>query len=89
MVHALKSKMKTMLTVFFDWRRIIHREFLSVGHTMTMTFYQEILERLLNQVRRVQREMWDVGEWFFILDNATSHSSLIVKLFLAKKGYCD
>jgi hypothetical protein len=45
--HLQKSKVKTMLIVFFDSDGIIHKEFVPAGQTVNSTFYEEVLKRLL------------------------------------------
>jgi hypothetical protein len=51
-----KSKIKTMLTCFFNIRGIIHFEF--EGTTVNQTFYVEVLKRLIDVVRRKREELW-------------------------------
>ncbi len=84
-VRASKSKTKTMLITFFDCRGIIHREFLRQGSTVTGAFYKDVLNRLLQRMRRVRPELLDSGNWFLLHDNAPSHKSIIVQQFLARR----
>ena len=78
-----KSRIKSMLIVFFDSKGIVHREFLPSGQTVNAAFYVEVLQRLRIRVARVRPEIAD--EWILHHDNALSHSSIMVREFLAKK----
>ncbi len=42
-----KSRMKTMLIVFFDSRGMIHIEFVPPGQMMNADFYKRVLDQLL------------------------------------------
>ncbi|PNF36184.1 hypothetical protein B7P43_G10686 [Cryptotermes secundus] len=46
-----KSKIKTMLTCFFDIWCIIHFEFVPKGTTVNETFNVKVLKRLIDSVR--------------------------------------
>jgi len=49
-----KSKIKSMLSCFFDSEGIVHTEFVPQGHTVNQFYYHEILERLRKRVVRVR-----------------------------------
>lgn len=49
-----KSRIKTMLIVFFDARGIVHFEFVPQGQTVNSAFYLEVLKRLKRRVARVR-----------------------------------
>nr|XP_012143528.1 PREDICTED: putative uncharacterized protein FLJ37770 [Megachile rotundata] len=77
-----KSRIKSMLIVFFDAKGVIHKEFVPAGQTVNGQFYAEVLERLRLKVRRVRREI--ANSWMLHHDNAPSHTSLIVRQILTK-----
>ena len=52
-----RSKIKMMLAVFFDWKRIVHHEFLPRGQMVNKQLYQEVLARLRGAVRRKRPEL--------------------------------
>ena len=79
-----KSKVKTMLIVFFDFRGIVHHEFLPPGQTVTQHVYKEVLERLRKRVLRVRPDLAP-DKWVLHHDNAPAHSAISVKQFLAHK----
>ncbi|GBN60204.1 hypothetical protein AVEN_219256-1 [Araneus ventricosus] len=49
-----KSRMKTMLLVFFHSEGLIHTEFLPEGTTLNASTYLKILKRLLQRITRVR-----------------------------------
>ena len=49
-----KSRVKTMLLIFFDWQGVIHTEFVPEGETINAVYYKGVMERLLNRIRRVR-----------------------------------
>ena len=53
------SKIKVLLFVFFDWKDIVHHEFIPRGQVVNKQFYQEFLTRLRDAVRRKRPELWE------------------------------
>jgi len=47
-----KSRIKTMLLIFFYIRGIVRYEFVPTGQTVNQVYYLEVLERLREKVRR-------------------------------------
>jgi len=39
-----RSRVKTMIIVFFDSRGIVHKEFVPSGQTVNLAFYKDVLE---------------------------------------------
>lgn len=81
-----KSRVKTMLIVFFDSRSIIHKEFVPPGKTVTGEFYVGVMRRLLDRITRVRPQYREQGSWRLLHDNAPAHNSRVVKEFLAKRS---
>ena len=79
-----RSKVKTMIIVFFDSRGIVHKEFLPPGQTVNHAFYKDVSERLRKRVQRVRTDIAD--DWMLHHDNAPAHTALSVRQFLAKKN---
>ena len=52
-------QISTMLITFFDSKRIIHREFVPTGQTITGAYYLQILKRLMAKIRRIRSEYRD------------------------------
>ncbi|UYV81805.1 RPF2 [Cordylochernes scorpioides] len=86
--RKVPSKIKTMLITIFDSRGIIHKEFVPAGQTITGEYYLNFLKRLIARIRRIRPEYRDEDSWCLLHDNAPSHSSLIVRRFLAKNNVC-
>ena len=81
-----KSRVKTMLIVFFDAEGVINREFVPEGKKVNAKFYMGVLDRLLKKIRRVSTAKFQSNEWFLLHDNAPSHNAAIVKKFLANRN---
>ncbi|WP_410469851.1 hypothetical protein [Bradyrhizobium sp. 33ap4] len=65
---------------------VVHREFVPAGHTVNSELYCKILSRLREDVRRKRPELWRERNWVLHHDNASSHSSLKTREFLARNG---
>ena len=81
-----RSPTKSMLTVFFNIRGIVHHKFVTEGQTVNAEFYGKILRRLREDIRRKQPELWCAGNSLLHDDNAPSHRALVTLEFLAHKG---
>ena len=84
--RQVRSKIKVMLTVFFDIRGIVHHEYALEGQTVTKEYYQDVLRRLRDAVRRKRPDMWTAENWQLHHANAPAHSSQLIQDFLAKHG---
>ena len=79
-----RSKIKVLLVVFFDWKGIVHHEFVPRGQMVNKQLYQEVLVRLRDAVRRKRPELWENQTWKLHHDNAPAHTSLLIRSYLAK-----
>ncbi|KAJ4450406.1 hypothetical protein ANN_01830 [Periplaneta americana] len=84
--RQVRSKIKVMLTVFFDVRGIVHHEYAPEGQTVTKEYYHDVLRRLRDALRRKRPDMWTANNWHLHHDNAPAHSSQLIHTFLAKHG---
>jgi len=73
-----------MVVVFFDWKGIVHHEFVPHGQMVNKHLYQEVLADLRDAVRRKRPELWENQTWMLHHHNVTSHASLLICLYLAK-----
>ncbi|CAK9827766.1 Mariner Mos1 transposase [Anthophora retusa] len=81
-----RSKIKILMTVFFDCRGVVHFEFLPPGLTVNKEYYVSVLKRLRENVRRKRPELWRNNSWFLHHDNAPVHTSHIVRDYLTKNN---
>lgn len=79
-----KSRGKVMLEVFFDYKGLIHYEFIPEGRAVNKELYVEVLRRLRDAIRRKRPEKWAENNWVLLHDNAPAHGSLLVRNYLAK-----
>jgi hypothetical protein len=63
-----KSKVKTMLIVFFNAKGVVHKEFVPQGQTVNTTYYVEVLDKLRNRVVHTRNEI--TATWQLHHDNA-------------------
>jgi len=54
-----QSKIKVLLIVFFDWKDIVHHEFVPRGQMVNKQLYQEVLACLKDAVHRKRPELWE------------------------------
>ena len=73
-----------VFVVFFDWKGIVYHEFVPRDHMVNKQFYQEILARLRNAVRRKRPEFLENQTWMLHHDSAPAHASLLIRSYLAK-----
>ena len=79
-----RSKIKVMLTVFFDFRGVVHYEFLPPGQTVNKEYYLSVMRRLREAIRKKRPDLWKDNSWFLHHDNAPSHTALILRDFCQK-----
>lgn len=81
-----RSKIKVMLTVFFDYEGVVHSEFLPQGQSVNAEYYLGVLRRLRENIRLKRKELWDNKSWFLHHDNAPAHTSRLVRDYLNKNN---
>ena len=80
-----RSKIKVLLDVFFfNWKFIVHYQFVPRGQMVNRELYQEVLARLMDAVSRKRPELWENQTWMLHHDNAPAHASLLIRSYLAK-----
>jgi hypothetical protein len=55
--RQVKSKVKSMLIIFFDIKGIIHKEFGLPGQTIGSAYYCDVLQRLCENARRLRPKL--------------------------------
>ena len=81
-----RSKIKVMLTVFFDYRGVVHYEFLPPGQTVNKEYYLSVMRCLREAIRLKRPELWADNSWFLHHDNAPSHTALVLRDHFAKNS---
>jgi len=54
-----RLQMKVLLVVFFDWKGIVHHEFVPRCQMVNKQVYQEVLARSRDAVRRKRPGLWE------------------------------
>ena len=54
---------KEICEVFFDWKVIVHHEFVPRGQMVNKQLYQEVLVRFRDAVRKKKLELWENQTW--------------------------
>jgi histone-lysine N-methyltransferase SETMAR len=80
----MSSNVKIMLIVFFGSRRVVYHEYAPQGTTITKEYYQEVLHRLRDNVRRKRQDLWAATTWQLHHNNAPTNSSYLIQTSLAK-----
>ena len=82
----MRSNVKVMLTVFFDFNGIVHHELSPRGQTVNKKYYLQVQRRLREVIRKKRPDLWKNKSWLLHHDNAPAHTSLLVREFLAKNN---
>ena len=70
-----------MFNCFFDQKRIVQKEFVPSGETVSAAFYVEILKRLRENVRKKRPDQWRNNTWLLHHDNAPAHAALLTRRY--------
>jgi histone-lysine N-methyltransferase SETMAR len=82
--RQVKSKVKSMLIIFFDIKGTVHREFILAGQTVSSAYYCDVLRRLRENMLRLHLKLWRQKNWLLHHNNALSHTSFFTRKFLTK-----
>jgi len=82
-----RSRIKTMLIVFFDSQGVVHKVFVPEGKTVNAEFYKGVMDRLLKRIQRVRPAAFGSRDFFLSHDNAPAQKAASVCQFLALKCY--
>jgi histone-lysine N-methyltransferase SETMAR len=85
-VRMQKSRLKIMLTAFFDAKGIIHLEFVPENQTVNGKFHKEVIKKSVARAHRVRPEY--LAKWVLI-SSARQYMGAFFGLFsefLAKRG---
>jgi hypothetical protein len=82
--RQVKSKVKSMLIIFFDIKRIVHKEFILVGQSVNSTYYCDGLYPLHENVLTLCPKLWRQKNWLLYHDNSLSHTFFFTREFLTE-----
>lgn len=80
----IKSKIKALVTVFFDYRGIILIEWALKGQTVKGVDYVETLKWLRERVPGKRPDLWTANNWIAHFGNTGPHRAFVVRDFLSK-----
>jgi len=72
------------MVFFFYSEGVVHYEFLPQGRTVNKEYYLEVMQCLHEVVREKRPDAWRENRWMLQHDKVPSHSSFLVRDFLAK-----
>ena len=78
------SDVKVMLTCFLDSCGIVHHKYAPEGQTINKEYYLKVLFCLCDAVQRKWQDVWTGKNWQLHYDNASTHSTHVIKGFLAE-----
>jgi hypothetical protein len=81
----MKTKVKSMLIIFFDIKGIVLKEYVLAGQTVSFAYYCD-LRQLRKNVQRICPELWRQKNWLLHHDNAPSHTSFFKREFLTRRN---
>jgi hypothetical protein len=76
-----KSRIKTMLIIFFDSQGVVHRQFVAEGTTVNVECYKRVMDRLLKLIQRVRPAAFCSRDFFLLHDNAPAHKAKVFANF--------
>ena len=82
---SLSLKCEGDVDSFFDWKGIVHHEFVPRGEAVNKEFYLKVMKRLREAVGRKRPETGTNKTWMLHHDNAPPHASLLILEFLANQ----
>jgi hypothetical protein len=86
MGRQVKSKLKSMLIIFFDIKRIAHKEFVMTDQTVNSAYFSYVLQRMCENVWRLRPELWRQSKWLFHHNSVPSHTSFFTRGFLTRNN---
>jgi hypothetical protein len=81
-----RSRIKTMLIIFFDSQGVVHKEFVPEGKTVNAEFYIGVMDRLLKRFQWVRPAAFCSRDFFLLHDNVCAHKAANVCQFLTPKN---
>jgi hypothetical protein len=73
-----RSRIKTMLIIFFNSQGVVHKEFVPEGKTVNAEFHKVVMDRLLKRIQRVRPAAICCRDFFLLHDNAPAYKAASV-----------
>jgi hypothetical protein len=86
MVRQVKSKIKSMIIIFFNIKGIVNKESILEGQTVNSAYYCEVLQRMRENKWRFCPQLWWQKNWPLDHDNAPSRTSFFTGEFLTRNN---
>ena len=64
-LKSQRSRIKTMLIIFFNSQGVVHKEFVPEGKTVSAEFYKGVMDRLLKRIQGIRPAAFCSGDFFF------------------------
>jgi hypothetical protein len=82
-----RSRIKTMLIIFFYSQGVVHKEFIPEGKTVNAEFYKGVTDHFLKCIQQVHPAAFCSQDFFLLHDNVPTHNAASVGQFLTQKCY--
>ena len=76
--------MKIMLTVFGDWKGVVHHKYVPPGQTINKEYCLNLLHWLRDAIQQKWPQLRTTGDWQLHHDNAPTHASHLIQSVLVK-----
>jgi len=75
-----------MKVFFFDFRGLVHYEFVPRNQTVRKEYYFNVTRRLREEIRLKRPEIWANNSSILNQDNAPSHTALVLRSHFPKNS---
>jgi histone-lysine N-methyltransferase SETMAR len=73
----VRSNVKVLFTVFFDYRGVVHNEFFPQGRTVNKECFLQVMRKLSEAICKKHPDLWNYKNWLLHHDNAPGRTKLI------------
>ena len=73
-----RSRIKTMLIIFFNSQGAVHKEFVPGGKTVNAEFYKGVMDCPVKCIQRVHPAVFCSRDFFLLHDNVHAHKAASV-----------
>jgi hypothetical protein len=80
-----RSRVKTMLIIFFDSQGIVHKEFVPERKTVNAEFYKGVMDLFLKRIQQACPVAFCSRDFFLLHDNVPTHKAPSVCQFFTQK----